>query len=127
MLRTKFTRLLLALALPLSLSGCFDELLSPEVSCPGRYTLVGMNDKPLPFTAYTGVEVRSGSMNVRDDNTWSSQLRTSAGTKPGEGTYTVNGATIEFFHEGRSNGTGICSDDELLLTSGSWTYRFRKS
>jgi hypothetical protein len=123
------TRLVMA-ALVLGTGAC-DSATDPEDAIVGTYTLATVNGGSLPATVFQApdyrLEIVSGTLIVRDNNTWTetATIRETDGTtittetSTVNGTYTLNGSTATFTDSEGDTLTSTFSGSDTLTTTDS--------
>lgn len=103
--------------------GCSDSTGPSGQSAVGTYTLVAIDGDPLPYEFF-GSEIRSGSLVLRADKTFTATTTDDVSTESESGTYAHSGSTITFTtSEGSVNGTYNGTTIEIDATIVVLTYR----
>jgi hypothetical protein len=123
------TRLVMA-ALVIGTTAC-DSSTDPEDAIVGTYTLASVNGDPVPSTLIQvpdyRLEIVSGTLTVRDNNTWTetASIRETEGTTVTtstttvQGTYSINGNTATFTDSDGDSLTSTFSGGDTLTTTES--------
>jgi hypothetical protein len=121
------TRLVMA-ALVIGTAAC-DSSTDPEDAIVGTYTLASVNGGSLPATVFQApgyrLEIVSGTLMVRDNNTWTetATIRETDGTtittetSTVTGTYAINGSTATFTDSEGDSLTSTFSGGDTLTTT----------
>jgi hypothetical protein len=101
----------------------------------GTYTLVAVNDGPLPYTMThepPGVRVTAGSFRIDADGTCSSRMEFvvpsgEAMTREVKARWTRDGATLNMTWEGAGTNTGTLTGDTFVMENEGQRFIYRKA
>jgi hypothetical protein len=105
------------------LTACGDDSTEPT-SIFGTYNLVTVNGEEVPVEIQ-GFEITAGWIRLDSDSTYTISMTVDGAIPdPGDGTFTVDGSSIEF--SGDYIGNGTISGNTLTIVDEGNTFVFRK-